>query len=419
MGRYARDKSLQNLKPVERIELSEKNMGIRIAIVAVLILIAVISFGYGVSQWLSVDSGWTEIEADGAAEMNVGNEFVLMYELGSREDMTVVAENKGIRALYTEVMEDAYQIFHNNQEIKGVNNLYYLNHHPNEEVQVDEMLYKAFETLQNNDNRVIYLAPIYEQYNNLFDCEVDAQTKDFDPYQNEVLASEFKLIAAYAQDATKVRVELLGNNTVKLFVSDEFLQFANENGITSFIDFAWMKNAFIVDYLAEELLENGYKAATISSYDGFSRNLDDRGTEFSYNIYDFDNGSAIQVGKVSYTSAKSIVSMHAFPINALDAYRYYVFEDGEIRSTYLSIFDGLCKSSANSAYVSSEKYSCAETMLWIERLYINDYLNTGLWGSLQNFGVHTILVNDKTIYYSDESLKITDVYSSYSTEYMK
>ena len=192
MGRYARDKSLQNPKPVERIELSEKNVGIRIAIVAVLILIAVVSFGYGISQWLSVDSGWTEIEADSAADMNSSNEFVLMYELGSRDDMSITAENKGIRALYTDVMVNAYQIFHNNLEVKGVNNLYYLNCHPNEEVKVDEMLYHAFELLSSSENRLVYLAPIYEQYNNLFDCEADAQTKDFDPYLNDTLATSFK-----------------------------------------------------------------------------------------------------------------------------------------------------------------------------------------------------------------------------------
>ena len=418
MGRYARDKSLQNPKPVERIELEEKNVGIRIAIVAVLILIAVSSFGYGISQWLSVDSGWTEIEADSAADTNVSNEFVLMYELGTREDMTVVAENKGIRALYTEVMVDAYQIFHNNIEIEGVNNIYYLNSHPNEEIQVDEMLYQAFEILNANDNRNIFLAPIYEQYNNLFDCEVDAQTMEFDPYLNEPLADEFKEIAEFVKDPTKVRIELLENNTIKLYVSEEYLQYANENGITSFIDFAWMKNAFIVDYLAECLLENGYKAATISSYDGFSRNIDDRGTQFSQNIYDYNEGKVIQAAKVSYETTQSTVAMQSFPINALDAYRYYVYENGETRSNYIDTYDGLCKSVVNSVYASSAKYSCTEIMFWIQNLYISDYFDMGLWNVLQSFDVQVLLVKDNTIFYNDDSLNISNVYSSYTTSPM-
>lgn len=419
MGRYARDRSYQNPKPVERIELSEKNVGLRIALVAVLILIAVISFGYGISQFLSVDAGWTEIEADSAADTNCSNEFVLMYQLGSRDDMTIVAENKGVRALYTEVMVDAYQIFHNNVEVEGVNNIYYLNRHPNEEIQVDEMLYQAFKLLNANDNRNIFLAPIYEQYNNLFDCEVDAQTIDFDPYQNTALAAEFKEVADFANDATKVRVELLENNTIRLHVSEEYLQYAKENDITSFVDFAWMKNAFIVDYLSEKMLENGYKSAAISSYDGFSRNLDESGTQFSYNIYDYDKGNVIQVAKVSYETAQSIVAMHSFPINALDIYRYYVYENGEVRSIYLNPYDGLCQSVVNSAYASSDKYSCAEIMLWIDNLYISDNFNTDLWASLNSFEIQTVLVNEKTIFYNDETMKLTDVYSSYSTNIMK
>ena len=416
MGRYARDKSLQNPKPVERIELEEKNVGVRIAIVAVLILIAVISFGYGISQWLSVDSGWTVIEANSDAKMNVSNEFVLMYELGTREDMTIVAENKGIRALYTEVMEDSYEIFHNNVEVKGVNNLYYLNRHVNQEVQVDEMLYEAFELLAKHENRALYLAPIYEQYNNLFACEDDAQTKDFDPYVNETLAAEFKVISDFAKDASAIQVELLGNNTVKLYVSDAYLAYANEHGITSFVDFGWMKNAFIVDYLSEKLLEEGYKSATISSYDGFSRNLDASGTEFSYNIYDYEAGNVIQAAKISYANAQSIVSMHSFPINTLDAYRYYVYDNGEILSSYLSVADGLAKNAANSVYVSSDKYSCSEIMLSVQDLYLTDSLDLNAWSALKFADMQAIIVNEKTIFYNNESIKLSDVYTAYKTE---
>ena len=125
------------------------------------------------------------------------------------------------------------------------------------------------------------------------------------------------------------------------------------------MDFAWMKNAFIVDYLAETLLSKGYTAATISSYDGFSRNIDKSGIDFSFNLYDYQNENVLQAARVSYKTAQSIVAMQSFPINAMDAYRYYVFENGEIRSSYLSELDGLCKSAVNSAYVYSEKYGCA------------------------------------------------------------
>ena len=50
----------------------------------------------------------------------------------------------------------------------GVKNLYYINQHPNEEIEVEEVLYQAFSLLEKYGNRAIYLAPVYIQYKNLF-----------------------------------------------------------------------------------------------------------------------------------------------------------------------------------------------------------------------------------------------------------
>ena len=42
------------------------------------------------------------------------------------------------------------------------------------------------------------------------------ETVDFDPYQNEEMAAYFAEISAFAQDEHAVRVELLGENRIKL-----------------------------------------------------------------------------------------------------------------------------------------------------------------------------------------------------------
>ena len=55
-------------------------------------------------------------------------------------------------------------------------------------------------------------------------------------------------------------------------------------------------------------------------------------------------------------------------------------------------------------------------MLWIDILYVRDDLNIGLFSALQSFGLQTIIVNDKTIYYNDDALNLSDVYTSYVTE---
>ena len=54
---------------------------------------------------------------------------------------------------------------------------------------------------------------------------------------------------------------------------DEYADFASQNDIGEYPDFFWLKNAFIVDYIAEHLAENSYIHGTITTYDGYTRHL--------------------------------------------------------------------------------------------------------------------------------------------------
>ncbi len=423
MGRTARNKEMPNLKQVQKVELSDKNVLFRAILVGVLLVIGVSSIAYGVKSLLQVESGWTEIHADASADTNLSNEFVFMYNLGTNSELSVTAENKAVIAVYTDVMVKVYELFHNGQEFENVNNIYYINKHPNEEIVVDDMLYAAFSVISEYENRNIYLAPVYAQYNNLFYCEDDVELVTFDPYLNEELATEYKEIAQFAADKNAIDVELLGNNKIKLHVSDEYLTFCEENAISDFVDFSWMKNAFIVDYLADTLVDKGYTAGAISSYDGFSRNLDESGTEFSFNIYDRAEGNIRQVATMQYSGAKSIVTMRNYPMNTLDTYSYYELDNGEIRTSYLSIEDGLCKSATDSLYSYSKDKSCSEILLQMIPLYIAEELQEQAISDLSENGVYSIYCKENLIVSNDETLKLTDLYVkgdlNYTTDIIK
>ena len=91
---------------------------------------------------------------------------------------------------------------------------------------VDDALYHAFELIAETGNRAIYLAPVYTEYDNLFFCNDDSETVNYDAYQNGEVAAYFSEVAAYSNDPSDVNVELLGGNQVKLSVSDDYLAFA-------------------------------------------------------------------------------------------------------------------------------------------------------------------------------------------------
>lgn len=422
MNRTVRDRSDRHPKPVKRIELFEKYPKARLALTIALILVSVCALGYSLVSFLTVDSGWTTIEA-GSSEANCSDELIFQYNLGAGElsttELSTTAEKKAVSALYTELTRTAHQLFHTSQGFDGVHNLYYINRHPNEEIVVDEMLYEAFSMVEKYGNRAVYLAPVYVQYGNLFGCHDDVETADFDPYQNEEIAQYFAEIASFAGDPGAVDVQLLGNHTIRLFVSDAYMCYAVENGFSEFIDFYWMKNAFIVDYIADTMRENGFVAGSISSYDGFVRNLDDAsGQEYAFNLFDKAGGSVYQAGVMRYRNAVSIVYLRNYPANdSLDWQHYYEFQNGEIRTAYIDAADGYSKSAVNNLVSYSRESGCAEILFRVMPVYIKDYFEAGQLAKLGREGIYSIYCEDNQILYNESSLVLTDLYDGNGVRY--
>lgn len=75
---------------------------------------------------------------------------------------------------------------------------------------------------------------------NLFQCKEDYETASFDPEQNEVLREEFAVIADFAADPEAVDLKLLGENQVRLEVSE---------GISELDGGEWIRNlsGFLLD----------------------------------------------------------------------------------------------------------------------------------------------------------------------------
>ncbi len=418
MGRTAREKHTPYVPKVEKVELSEKNVGPRLLLVVLLLAIGLTAIGYGIHTLLSKEPGWQEIEADSRGEVNCGEEFVFLYQLGV-SGISATAEHKALIMVYTEACEQAYKLFHSKQAFEGVNNVYYINQHPNQEIVVDPVLYQAFEKLQTTESRYLYLAPVWEQYNDIFSCTDDSQIVDFDPYTNSEVARAYEELAVFASDVAAVEIKLLDDNKVMLYVSDAYLEYAQENYITGFIDFAWMKNAFITDYLADTMLEKGYTKGSISSYDGFVRNLDNRGQTYSFHLFDVVDANIYQVATMEYSGARSIVNLRSFPINGLDRNRYYQLSNGEIRNAYLDVQDGFCRNSVNTLISYAEDKGCAEIALQIADIFIADILQEEELFKLSGSGIHSVYCENNNIVYTQETLLLKNVYDINNISYTK
>lgn len=409
MGRTAKDnRDLPHPEPVEKIRLSEQKPKLRFLLVVCLILLAVGAFAYGIMHWLGKEDGWITIDVNSAAELNCGSEFIFQYYLGDN-GLSATAEHKLVSESYSKACVKAYQLFHN-KEIGTVHNVGYINAHPNEEIEVDEALYTAFEICAAYQNRNLYLGPVYELYDSLFYCEEDWETASFDPAQNEELKEFFAEVAAYAQNPDEVELQLLGNNRIRLYVSESYLKYAKEEYISNFIDFYWMKNAFITDYLADTMTSEGFTRGNISSYDGFVRNLDaDSGTEYAFNLYDRTGNRVSLAGSMNYTGRKSIVYLRNYPMNSPDFQHYYEFEDGRIRMPYLDTKDGMERTALNNLVCYSADAGCSEILMEMIPVYITDEFEESRLSEAKKRGICSVYFAEDELRFNEEAIKLSGV----------
>lgn len=401
---------------MERLELSTEHIALRALLTGVFLVIAVAAFAHGIGSLFTRDPGWQVIEANTSAAANCSRDFTLLYELGAA-GVSPTTENRALVAAYTEAAVTAYRLFNVYESFAGVTNVCDLNRRPNEVLTVDKALYEAFELLEQYGDRSVYLGPVYEVCDGLFSCEEDWQAADFDPYVNPVIAAFCGQAAAYAQDPGSVNIELLGDNRVRLHVSQAYLSFAEDNGVTRFVDFYWLTNAFIADYLAQALAEQGYTHGAITSYDGFIRNLDSREGTYALNLYDREGETVYPAAVMRYQGAKSIVYLRGYPVGQAD-WRFYRTDGGDLRTAYADISDGLCKNAADDLICYSDD-SCAQTLLQMIPLYVSDTLQTEALSALAADGVWALWPEEQAICHTDPDLVLTDLYSGYTDRLIK
>lgn len=414
MKRTAPDRTVNQPKPVQRIELDEKHVKKRIILIVVLVLIAIAAFAHVIINKATVASGWREIEANSSSKVNCSQNFVFDYNLGA-SGLSASAENKAIVKLYTEATEKAYRVFNSRETFEGENNICSLNRNVNTPLEIPQELYSAFEKLESLSSRYHYLAPVYADYHSLFFCGEDWETAGFDAYQNADVRAYFKEIAAFAGNPGHVQVQLLGNNTAKLFVSEEYLAYAREYGIAEFVDFYWMNDAFIIDYLAEIMEKSGYTRGAISSYNGFVRCLSDSREGYSFFLYDtYSEGITANAARLNYPGGTSLVHLHNMPLNIEKEIYYYQFSDGSVRTAYLDMDDALNKTVTPVMIATSESAGCVETLMRLLPLYAADQLDEGAVMNLRRFDIHPVYIKGREIITTDDRVTVSHLFEGYT-----
>lgn len=399
----------------QTIELSDANKKQRLILICVLVVIAAVAFTAGVMSFVKGDPGWRTVEVT-TGEVNCSEEFVFQYYFPSTRGAASAA-NKQIVSLYTEATQKAYWLF-NADEVHGeVKNIAYLNQHPNEVVAVDPVLYNALALLEGSGNRHLYLAEVYSLYDNLFYSESDGEAAAQDPARDEESEDYVNQILAFSNDPAHVSVELLGNNQVRLAVSEAYLVFAEANEFTNFVDFHWMKNAFIVDYFAQLMSDAGYTDGYIGSYDGFTRNLMTTEESFSFNVFDRQENEINMVARMEYNKPMSIVYLRNYPLANLDRWHYYIYSDGTSVTAYVDPADGLSKTAAANLVSYAADTGCAEILLEMLPVYVSDSLDEAALQTMAEHQIYSIWCKDMKVCHNEAGLQLHDLLNDADLSY--
>lgn len=388
-----------SLRPVKRIEVENKHLKLRIVLAILAIVIAVAAFSYGIRSILDRNSGWQAVDAY-VEGVDCSSDFMLQYYFGSAGASATV-EYKTVSALYTTALEEAYQLFYPEGGLAAINA------QPNAPVETEPVLYRALEMIQSVGNRCLYLAPVYDEYDRIFLNENEVEAARYDPGQNDEIGAYVAQIAAFANDPDHIDLELLGGNRVCLQVSEEYLSYAEENGIEEFLDFGWMTNAFIADHIADTLEEGGYTLGYVSSYDGFTRNLDSSGQSYSLNLFDRLGNVIHQPAVMDYTGPMSIVSLRNYPMSDADRWHYFSFSNGRIATAFVDPKDGMSKSSTDNLVAYSERVGCAEILLNVNPIFLSDDLDEAALEVLTKQQIGTVWFEDTELKRTQEALVLT------------
>jgi hypothetical protein len=397
---------------LHHFELSDANRTVRWVLIILLLVVAAVALAYGLTSALQTPAGWQTVEGN-TTGLNCGDEFVLRYEYGAG-DQSATAESKQLQQLYGACLEDAWKLFFNEAGETDLVGMAAINGHPNQQLTIDARLYRALEQMEESGSRALYLAPVYAEYDGVFYSRQDADAREQDPGLDEEQRNYVQMLADQIHADGAIELQLLGNNTVKLQLSEAYLAFAREREITCFVDFGWLRNAFIVDMIADAMVENGLTNGYIASVDGFTRNLDQRNNTYRLNLFHMGENGIDQAGVMDYSGPKSLVFLRSYPMYDESFHRYYCYEDGRIVTAMIDPADGQSKASVAELVSYSAEMGCGRLALTMMDAFVADVFPEDMVKGWAQQGIYSVWFQGIQLLHSQADLSVTPEEPYYS-----
>ncbi len=362
-----------NTTKEENSKVGSKRIVLRIALFVIAIIIAVVSFGIGISQCTNqykIPTGLYDFnfsdDLNDETYHELNKRLNLVYYL---DDSSPSSTNNKYQTIKDFVLEKAkyfFDLFYSFQDhdLVGMN---YINAHPNEDIQIDELLYNSLKDAysKSNSNYSIFGGLLTTYYESCFTYF----KKNNDYLNNDTIKNDLDNIKEIYQD--------VDNNFSLTFKDNNIINFSYSSKVSSFLtsiedqseevrvlDFNILFNSYFLDYMKSQMKENNYLKGYFYTPNGemsFIGNLFSSDNEI--NIYDIKDNKVTPVGTIKNRGEVNVSSFRTFSINDSDASYFNTFtynENTYTRNLLLSINTCACNEVVNTSFMASSSLSLVD-----------------------------------------------------------
>ena len=321
----------------DSIEISRKNLPLRIALFTLAVLVAVAAFTFGVKRLMGNEPGTVVIGARANGDVPLyAADFRLTYHFaeGSR---SIRLQKNEIADCYSNSLDFIYKLLDPETVHEGFEgNLADLNRHLNEPVQVPQTLFDiltdALARSERQEGYSLYAAPFLREWERVCYGE---DPENYDPLANPDVRERLEDIARRCLRPEDCRLEIVDSETrtVLLRVEQSYLDFLEEYEITApILDLNALKEAYMLRSVAAALEARGFSDGFLATVGGLTLSLS-RDATGDWAVYSCVDGTGVIAGRLPAAPGTAGSLLRAYPLSPEDP-GFYAWE-GRLRSPWL------------------------------------------------------------------------------------
>lgn len=305
---------------------------------------------------------------------------------------SITEKRKELTTLYSDNLSSLYATTHEYETYPGFTSISALSKTPNTDITFDKKTYDilkdAYNKTLDSNNYSVFADELYSFWNELSRSSETIQ-KQKDPLYNLDSQETLEELVSYINDRDHVDLIFKEGNVINLMVSETYMAYMEtytEEPI--YVGLNVLKNNYILDSIAQDVEDKGYKNAYFYLSDGSVVLLDEAKDALKYNLYTYAENregrtflALIEDGRAPMVTS----TFYRFNLNGDYYHTYYIIEKDGIkyfRSQYIDIHTGL----NNNAYMTTNLYAHAGSSVQLAFLNnelipmknaaeIRDYLN--------------------------------------------